>query len=625
MVEPWADGAKTQSLYAGQDLLLGRYVPEGEAGSGGFSSVMVAWDTRIQRRVAIKCMPLEQAASRGFVQGGSILLDNNTFDTSSVAGLEEARTAAMLSDPSIVSVFDFEVQQGMAYLILEYVDGPTLAELLEECPDAINADVVAAVFKAVSHALEVAHKHHVLHLDIKPENVLIDHTGQVKVADFGLARLVGEGGYGVAVGGTIGYMPPEQMTGKELDERCDQWALASLTYEMIAGENPFFANSIPEAEDAIYDAEVVIPSLCMEGLDPAIDDILFKALDPDPQGRFDSVKDFAVALQPCLGSTRKGKNQLKRLVAPEESAGAEGDTDETTGDIPVVASDVSSLDDGAYEEHIPWHMSPRLRSVLMRAWSVAGCGILAFLALNTGFTPDAWSQPVVWGVFAACLTGAALVPHIAALVVAEGLGVVLCAHGAPFPGVGLMVATGAWWATSARYSVEATNVGLMGATCGAFGLGALTPFAAGCLLPARDALISTLYSALLALILAGLGSASVLGWDMASWAWPVLPNTYTDQLLAVVSHPSVWIMILGWVLAAVAASLLCEFGTKLWCVLAMLAAGALVIGALVVGSALDTAGVDLLENPLALAPLIGSTCIGVAAVCIAVPLRVRMP
>ena len=100
------------------NLLLGRYRLEGEAGHGGFASVKVAWDTRIQRRVAIKCMPLEEAAEM-FPEGGSILLGKGAIDTSAVPGLEEARTAAKLSDSSIVQVYDFEVQDGMAYLILE--------------------------------------------------------------------------------------------------------------------------------------------------------------------------------------------------------------------------------------------------------------------------------------------------------------------------------------------------------------------------------------------------------------------------------------------------------------------------------------------------------------------------
>lgn len=169
-------------------------------------------------------MPLEETAEM-FPEGGSILLGKGSIDTSAVPGLEEARTAAKLSDSSIVQVYDFEVQDGMAYLILEYVDGMTLAEVLHMYPDEVDPDIVSAVFKAVAKALQVAHAHQVLHLDIKPENVLIDKQGHVKVTDFGLARLAGEAGYGAAEGGTIGYMPPEQMEQRNLSERCDEWLL----------------------------------------------------------------------------------------------------------------------------------------------------------------------------------------------------------------------------------------------------------------------------------------------------------------------------------------------------------------------------------------------------------------
>ena len=99
--------------------------------------------------------------------------------------------------------------------------------------------MAAAVFGSVAHALEVAHENQVLHLDIKPDDVLINRQGQVKVTDFGLATLADAGGFGAAGGCTIGYMPLEQMRGVSLDARCDEWALASVTYEMLAGENPF--------------------------------------------------------------------------------------------------------------------------------------------------------------------------------------------------------------------------------------------------------------------------------------------------------------------------------------------------------------------------------------------------
>ena len=108
---------------------------------------------------------------------------------SRIPGLDEARTAAMLSDPSIVAVYDFEIQDSTAYLIMEYVEGMTLTELLRDHDDRLTLDVVAAVFAAVAHALEVAHENGVLHLDIKPDNILINASGQVKVTDFGLATL----------------------------------------------------------------------------------------------------------------------------------------------------------------------------------------------------------------------------------------------------------------------------------------------------------------------------------------------------------------------------------------------------------------------------------------------------
>lgn len=434
------------------NLLLGRYRLEGEAGHGGFASVKVAWDTRIQRRVAIKCMPLEEAAEM-FPEGGSILLGKGAIDTSAVPGLEEARTAAKLSDSSIVQVYDFEVQDGMAYLILEYVDGMTLAEVLHMYPDEVDPDIVSAVFKAVAKALQVAHAHQVLHLDIKPENVLIDKQGHVKVTDFGLARLAGEAGYGAAEGGTIGYMPPEQMEQCNLSERCDEWALASLAYEMISGANPFLANSIPEAEDAIYDAELVIPSLCMEGLDPAIDDVMFCALSPDPDERYASIKEFADQMQPCLGGPRKGANKLKRLVGNELEETAEEEADEYEPELPE-------------EPREPWRPTPRMKSVFARVWAAASAAVLGFLTLNSVAAPDAWSNPISWGALAAFALLSALLPSVGALFACEALGVSLCVFGSPVLGVAFMAAAACWWYFAARHSREAANVGLLPALIG---------------------------------------------------------------------------------------------------------------------------------------------------------------
>lgn len=619
-----------------EELLLDRYIVLGDAGKGAFGSVIIGWDTRIERRVAIKCMPLEDTTGVLADHRGSILVDNRPFDTSSIAGLEEARTAAKLSDSSIVSIYDFEVNEDTAYLIMEYVDGLTLAELLAKYPHDINADIVAAVFKAVSHALEVAHKRHVLHLDIKPENVLIDHQGQVKVTDFGLARLATEAGYGTAAGGTIGYMPPEQMTQQELDERCDQWALASLTYEMIAGTNPFVVDSLAEAEDAIYDAELVIPSLCMEGLDEDIDDILFCALDPDPYERYDSVKDFAEQLQPCLGSTRKGKNALKRLVSasdlPEaDQAGLDQDDlyEDTeafdSGDIygqNAANSEYGTYDDSRFGQMSHWHISPRMRSVGLRIAAALCVGLLSFVGINVVLGFDSWgTQPVSWGIFAFCVGLTVFLPSWGALVSAEAFGVVLCAYGAPLAGIVFMAATGLWWFYCARYSVEASVTGLVGVVFGAIGLAPLVSFVAGFLLSVRDALISVLYAACLALILAGLGSGSLFGWDAITFATIPLDPHYNETLLYLLSQPSTWIMVLAWVLASLVSSLLCGTGKRVWCVTGMILAGLLLILGLIAGSLLDTSGREYLTNPILLGPVIGSCALGVLLASVALPTR----
>ena len=615
---PSASAVDPETYAASQpqgDLLLGRYVLEGQAGKGGFASVMAAWDTRIERRVAIKCMPLDESAGALFPEGGSILLGSKV-DTSAVPGLEEARTAAKLSDSSIVQVYDFEVQDGMAYLIMEYVDGISLGGLLAEYPDEVDTDVVCAVFKAVARALQTAHAHHVLHLDIKPDNVLIDREGHVKVADFGLARLAGEAGYGAAEGGTIGYMPPEQMQQKELDERCDEWALASLTYEMVSGENPFLANSIPEAEDAIYDAEIIIPSLCMEDLGPGADDVMFTALDPDPDARYATVQEFAEALLPCLGGPRKGTNKLKRLVGREDAPDAE-----PAGELDAEAAPEP---EPGYDEPLePWRPSPFMKSAFMRVWAAVGAAILGFLAVGSIAVPDAWTNPVSWGVLAAIVALAAVLPWLGAPVACGAVGVSLCVLGSPILGLALIAATAVWWyfIVFPGRSTASSDVGLLPAILGSFGFSAFTPFAAGYLLRPIEAAATSLFAAVLALSLAGLGSAQLAGWDAITYASVALGPNAQGIAAAMLTTPSTWVMIAAWVLAAVVSSLLCGTGKRVWCAVGMVLAGLILIAALVAGSLIDSAGHSLLANPLALLPLICAIVVGVSLACIAAPSR----
>lgn len=189
--------------------LLRRYKPLETRATGGFGSVEVCLDTRLQRRVAIKRIPL--AATGMPIPAGS-----------TSAALAEARTASMLAHPNIVSVIDFSFDDSFAYLVMEYVDGLSLEEFLAQVDGhSLTYDETACIADALTQALAYAHENGVLHLDIKPANVLIDRSGHVKLTDFGMATLASAAGYGGARGGTIGYMAPEQLSGSIVDERSD--------------------------------------------------------------------------------------------------------------------------------------------------------------------------------------------------------------------------------------------------------------------------------------------------------------------------------------------------------------------------------------------------------------------
>ena len=186
-----------------------------------------------------------------------------------------------------------------------------------------------------------------------------------------------------------------------------------------------------------------------------------------------------------------------------------------------------------------------------------------------------------------------------------------------------MVATGAWWFYSARFSVEASNAGMAGVIFGAIGLAPLVPFVAGFLLSVRDALIATLYAACVAVILAGLGSGSLFGWDAITFAPMPIDSSYSDVVLGLIAKPSTWIMILAWVLASVVSSLLCSTGRRVWCIVGMILAGVLLVSGLLAGSLLDTLGREFLTDPSALGPLIGSCALGVLLASVALPERTQ--
>ena len=276
------------------DLIANRYKPLFTRGRGGFADVVIAWDTRLARRVAIKRI--------------------STGTSLPVTGLEEARTAALLSSPNIVSVYDFENASTETLMVMENVDGPSLGELMADSSELLTIDVATTILDGIVSALEYAHENQVLHLDIKPANILIDQSGHIKVSDFGLAELAGSNGFGEVQGGTIGYMPPEQLTGELIEARTDIWALAALSYQLLTGMNPFFALSPRDSLERITAGHFALPSELRSELSGGIDEALVKALNPQMEARPSSVADFWLELRPHLGKIGPGRRQLKSLV-----------------------------------------------------------------------------------------------------------------------------------------------------------------------------------------------------------------------------------------------------------------------------------------------------------------------
>ena len=297
----WATPSYQVQPQPEQALLLGRYRVVETRGTGGFGSVQVCWDTRLERRVAIKCMPLATAPG----MSASTLAE----------ALDEARITSRLTHPNIITVHDFEVRGTMAYLIMEYVNGLTLAELLARVENGVlTYDECAHLLSSLAAALDFAHANDVLHLDIKPSNVFIDSSGAVKLGDFGMASLASVAGWEGARGGTVGYMPPEQLAGELVDERTDVFALGVVCYQALTGVCPFLAKDAEASRKKIERGARPLAKVEPELAGP-VSDLIARALCTDPSERPSTAGELAKLAVPYLGDEDEGHASVAALVA----------------------------------------------------------------------------------------------------------------------------------------------------------------------------------------------------------------------------------------------------------------------------------------------------------------------
>lgn len=529
-----------------------------------------------------------------------------------IPGLEEARSVAKLSDTNIVTVYDCAVEGSSAYVIMEYVEGKTLAQIIDEVDDDITLDVVAAVFSAVSHALEVAHGEHTLHLDIKPENVIVNGKGQAKVADFGLAALMDATGSGTTGGGTIGYMPLEQMRQEPLDVRTDEWALASLTYEMLTGSNPFFADDLDAAEEAIEEAELVLPSLCWDELDAEADEVMFAALDPDMDERYEDVAAFAAALSLYLGNAKKGKRVLADIVNGKMEEPAAEEPERAWEPLPPLVD----------------RLGLRGAAIAGRIVAAAAVALLAAAGMaNLHLTPGsamglATDAPIAYGVvIAVCALVAAIRPSIGVLLGYGAFVVGLAGAGAWVPAVLLTAATGAWWYFVGRRGTAQAVSALMQPLLGSVGFAAASPVTCGVLLPVLQSVITAAFAFASALIMAGCGSVDIMNWDAVMHLG--FSSNPAAGCLAVASQPATWVVGASWIAAAGLYSLLCVRGTRAFDIAGSVVAAAVLMLGACAAAHLASFGGSWLPAPAALLGALVPGVLGILAAVMSIPDRAR--
>ncbi|HXF71003.1 MAG TPA: Stk1 family PASTA domain-containing Ser/Thr kinase [Actinomycetota bacterium] len=264
-------------------LLAGRYRLEGPIGSGGMAQVHRGTDTVLGRPVAIKILSPRYAGDAEFV----------------ARFRREAQAAARLNHPNVVGVYDTGSDDGTHYIVMEYVEGRTLADFLAR-DGRLPAERAVELAEAVCRALAVAHAQGVIHRDVKPGNIMVTRDGRVKVMDFGIARLA-DGADTVAqtaaVLGTASYLSPEQARGEPVDARSDLYSLGVVLYEMLTGRPPFTGDSPVAVAFKHVNEAPTPPSKLAPDVPPDLEAVVMRCLAKNPANRYASAEELLADLE----------------------------------------------------------------------------------------------------------------------------------------------------------------------------------------------------------------------------------------------------------------------------------------------------------------------------------------
>ncbi len=279
-----------------------RYRVEARIGTGGMADVFRGFDPVLHRTVAIKVLNARFASDESFV---------DRFR-------REAQAAARLNHPNIVGVFDHGSDDGTQYIVMEFIEGRTLADALGAGRRPTPAQA-AEIARHICDALAAAHAQGVIHRDIKPANIMVTRDGTVKVMDFGIARLVSgpeTAPQTSAVLGTAAYLSPEQAQGQPVDARTDIYSLGTVLYEMLAGRPPFAGESPVAIAYKQVNEPPVPPSQINPDVPPSLDAVVMRALAKNPANRYQTAREFA----DDLDRVREGRPVLATPLLPAGEA-----------------------------------------------------------------------------------------------------------------------------------------------------------------------------------------------------------------------------------------------------------------------------------------------------------------
>jgi eukaryotic-like serine/threonine-protein kinase len=392
----------------GRQVFNGRYELHRKIARGGMADVFLARDSLLDRPVALKVLFPEFATDPAFVQRFR----------------REAQSAANLSHPNIVSVYDWGEEGGTYFIVMEFVEGRSLAQVIDD-EGPLHPDRAADVTADIAAALSFAHRNGVVHRDVKPGNVLLSPNGQVKVTDFGIARAVSAGENLTQAGtvmGTATYFSPEQARGESVDPRSDVYSLGVVLYEMLSGRPPFTGDS-PVSVAYKHVQETPEPLASRNPDVPApLAAIAAKAMAKNTENRYPSAEDLRLDLR----RFREGRPVVAEpLMAPPGDAttlvgaGAATAAVGATRAVPSYEETRTStavLDDGFYDEGPAPRRSPAFIILLVVLLALLA-GLLFLFAQNLGFGGETAAQVEVPDVVdrtqeeaVALLEGVGLVP-----------------------------------------------------------------------------------------------------------------------------------------------------------------------------------------------------------------------